>query len=160
MKQFQHGFIIGKFMPLHNGHCLVIDTALDQCEQITICLMSQPDEAISGEVRLGWLSELYGVSCTILHHTATLPRDKSGHDHWEQWLASITKVCSGAYDAVFSSELYGERLATDLGADHVLIDLDRLRVPISGTSIRDNPTQYFEYLPAVVKSYYENSYRN
>ena len=155
--KFQHGFIVGKFMPLHNGHRLVIDTALEQCEQLTICLMSRGDEPIPGVLRLGWLQVLCeGNPCTVVHHTTELPQDESGYGHWNDYLQSIRTICTDAYDAVFSSEAYGERLARDWGAEHVLVDQARISVPVSGTEIRANPHQYFEHLPAIVRQYYEH----
>lgn len=155
MKYFEHGFIVGKFMPLHNGHVFLIDTAITQCEQVTICVLSQPGEPISGEVRLAWITELY-PECTVVHHQAVLPRDDTGYDNWDVWLESIRLHCPDGYDAVFSSEQYGKRLAADFSAQHVQVDQARIVVPVSGTAIRANPEKHFEYLPAIVKTYYEN----
>lgn len=156
MKKYNHGFIVGKFMPLHNGHVLVIDTALAQCEQVTICLLSRTDEVIPGETRLSWLRSLYGSQCVVTHHTNELPQDEGGYEHWDQYLASIRLVCSDSYDAVFSSEAYGERLAKDLAAEHMSVDAARTAVPVSGTLIRSNPLKHFDYLPDIVKEYYDS----
>lgn len=143
-------------MPLHNGHVLLIDTALDQCDQITVCLMSRSDEPINGEVRLGWLMELYGnKNCTIVHHDVELPQDDSGYEHWDQYLASIRHLCPEQYDVVFSSEQYGERLANDLGAQHVSVDQARTLVPVSGSNIRSNPVAHRKHLPPVVQQFYD-----
>jgi len=123
--------------------------------------MSRDDEVISGGVRLLWLQQLYeSHCCTIVHHTNKLPQDKSGQDHWEEYLQSLLAVCTYKYDAVFSSESYGSRLANDLEATHILVDQARSTIPVSGTAIRDNPDTYIEYLPDIVKSYYEIIERN
>jgi len=147
-------------MPLHNGHVLVVDTAVAQCERVTVCLMSRHDEPIAGAVRVAWLQELYGEKCTIVQHAADLPQDDSGYGHWDEYLASIRAVCVDDYDAVFSSEEYGARLADDLGASHVLVDAARTTVPVSGTVIRANPNEHSAYLPAIVREYYETLERN
>ena len=147
-------------MPLHTGHCLLIDIALQQCDHVTVCLMSRGDEPLDGEVRLGWLRSLYGETCTIVHHTAELPQDESGYDHWDEYLVSVRTVCPDRYDAVFSSESYGERLANDFEAEHVLVDEARTAVPVSGTAIRTNPAKHMQYLPGIVKTYYETLERN
>lgn len=155
MKPYQHGFVVGKFLPLHNGHVFLIDEAVAACERLTILLLSQPDESIAGSVRLSWLQLLY-PGCTIIHHDIPLPRDSSGYGHWDTWLESILRLCTDDYDAVFSSEAYGATLAADLSADHVLVDQARDQVPISGTTIRQDPSLHFQYLPAIVQTYYEN----
>ena len=155
MKPFQHGFIVGKFMPLHRGHQFLIDTALAECAQVTVLLISQPDESISGVVRLEWLEQLY-PQCNIAHLSTPLPKDKTGYDHWAVWLTAIKDICPQQFDAVFSSEPYGERLATDFDATHRLVDQARTLVPVSGTMIRQNPAQHFQYLPGIVQLYYEN----
>lgn len=43
---------------------------------------------------------------------------------------------AAAVDAVFTSEDYGQELAERLGAQHVLVDLDRTAHPVSGTAVR------------------------
>lgn len=143
-------------MPLHNGHVLLIETAFQQCDRVTVCLLSQSGEPIAGETRLRWLTEIYDPkACAVIHHTAKLPRDDTGYGHWEEWLSSIRNVCTDDYDAVFSSEEYGQRLAADLGAQHVLVDEARTAVPVSGTAIRANPQENFKFLPAIVREYYD-----
>lgn len=155
MKMYRHGFVIGKFMPLHNGHVFLIDTALRECGQVTICLLSRSTDVIEGEVRFGWLTQLYGNACHIVHHQIDLPQDASREAYWELYLHSILTVCPGPFDVVFSSEQYGQRLAGDLQAKHRMVDHERSNVHISGTEIRSNPKQHLELLPPIVKKYFE-----
>jgi NadR type nicotinamide-nucleotide adenylyltransferase len=51
---------------------------------------------------------------------------------------------------VFSSEDYGARFAAYLGAEHVLVDRDRLAVPVSGTAIRADPYAHRHFLAPIV----------
>jgi HTH-type transcriptional repressor of NAD biosynthesis genes len=59
-------------------------------------------------------------------------------------------------DVVFTSEEYGEEFAKYLGVEHVLIDLNRDVVPVSGTAIRNNPFENWNHIPDVVKPYFIN----
>jgi len=59
----RRGLVFGKFMPLHRGHQLLIDTALSQVDDLTIVVYdSRPDgryPPMPVDKRLGWLRELY-----------------------------------------------------------------------------------------------------
>lgn len=43
MKRFATGLIVGKFAPLHHGHEILINTALDACEKLVIISYSLPE---------------------------------------------------------------------------------------------------------------------
>ena len=49
-------------------------------------------------------------------------------------------------DVVFSSEKYGDELAQRLGAQHVLVDLDRVTHAVSGTAVRTDPVANWHHL--------------
>ena len=57
-------------------------------------------------------------------------------------------------DCVFASEPYGVRLASELGADFLPVDVARARVPISGTEIRKDPLRHWDFLPDPVRPHY------
>lgn len=53
------GLIVGKFAPLHKGHQLLLETALDECESVTVLVYSNPDfPAMPSEIRANWLRAL------------------------------------------------------------------------------------------------------
>ena len=55
---------------------------------------------------------------------------------------------------VFSSELYGNSVAKALNAQHILVDIERKQINISGTKIRENPKLYKEFMnPFVYNSF-------
>jgi HTH-type transcriptional repressor of NAD biosynthesis genes len=60
------------------------------------------------------------------------------------------------FDAVFSSEGYGARLARELGAQNVEVDIKRQKFPVSASQIRSHPKAYKKYIPKVVRSYYKD----
>jgi len=57
--------------------------------------------------------------------------------HHEVTLAALRRGGIHTVDVVFSSENYGAELAERLGAVHVLDDLERRRIPMSGTVARE-----------------------
>ncbi len=156
MEHYQHGLIVGKFMPLHNGHVYLVETALQHVDSLTIVLMSQPTDPISGATRHSWLSVAFPAAL-VKHHDTPLPRDETGYGHWDQWRDSILRLTGQNFDVVFSSEVYGARLATDLGAVHVLVDQHRVQVPVSARDIRTDPTGWKDFVPAHVWVYFDKS---
>ena len=51
MKRFGHGFAIGKFRPPHKGHSLLIRTALEQCQRVTLVVCADASDTIPAELR-------------------------------------------------------------------------------------------------------------
>lgn len=154
MKQFSHALVLGKFMPLHNGHVYLLDSAHEAASSVSVVLFSEATDPIPGETRLSWLTTLY-PEATHIHHTDPLPRDPTGEAHWDTWLEVIKqRVDQEAIDVVVSSEDYGVRLAQDLDSAHVLVDKARTTVPISGSIIRENPEAFLHHLPEIVQTHF------
>lgn len=149
----QNGLIIGKFMPLTQGHCYLIEQAQQQVERLTVCVCSLAREPLDGHLRYQWVRETF-PHLNVIHLTDELPSYPHEHeDFWQLWRTSILNVAP-AVDVVFTSEDYGDRLAAELGARHVLVDRERSVVPISATEVRASPLQHWAYLPACVRPFY------
>ena len=155
-KQYKSAYVLGKFLPFTKGHKLLVDTALQHSDHVTLLVCSLKKEPIPGEIRFNWAKEIYKdePNITILHCTEELPQYPEEHtDFWNIWVDVVKRYCP-KIDVIFTSELYGELYAKHLGIKHHLVDLDRQIVPISGTKARTNPLQYWDYLPDVVKPYF------
>ena len=129
------GLVVGKFAPLHAGHQLLLETALQECESVTVLVYCQPDfDAMPSEVRANWPRTLYPKLEVFVPENPP-PNDASDLEQREfvrRWL-----LARGiAVDAVFTSEAYGEGFAAHLGVTHRLVDLERRQFPVSGTQIR------------------------
>lgn len=150
MPPYPLGLVIGKFYPPHRGHRLLIETALEGSESLTILVCGRPGETPDGALRADWLRELFPSA------RVRLVRDiYYGHDADSQLWAQLTIGWLGrAPDAVWTSENYGEAYAKFLGCQHIEVDSLRERVPISGTRIRENPLANWEFLEAPVRGYY------
>jgi NadR type nicotinamide-nucleotide adenylyltransferase len=83
------------------------------------------------------------------------PQEPSEHPgFWKIWQDTVRRVLPAGPDYVFTSESYGFKLADVLGAEHVPVDCDRAVVPISGTTLREDPYGNWRYLPTWVRPYY------
>lgn len=151
-KQFRHALVIGKFYPPHLGHHHLIRTAAAASERITVAVLASSVESIPLRDRVSWVTAEHGDDdgVVVLGDIDDHPIDYADDAIWEAHVGIFRSVLgrraildgapsTAAVDAVFSSEEYGEELAKRLGAQHVLVDLDRLAHPVSGTSIRADP---------------------
>lgn len=142
----KRGLVVGKFYPFHSGHAYLIETAAKQSDQLTVLVCDRSDQVFSGEERARWIKEFFPtVEVRVM-------RDIFDDDNSERW-AKYTKAFLGYRpDLVFTSEDYGDAYAKYLGATHVLVNRARNIVPISGTLVRQNPFEHWQFLSAAVRS--------
>jgi HTH-type transcriptional regulator, transcriptional repressor of NAD biosynthesis genes len=139
---------IGKFLPPHRGHKLLIDTASAQSREVVVIVCAKPTDAIPGALRARWLQEIHPAA-----------RVMTIDDHYDEqdsrvWAENTVRWLGRAPDAVFSSEAYGDAYASFMGASHVSVDRDRRRVPISGTQLRRDPYSSWDFLEPPVRAWY------
>jgi len=151
----RRGLVFGKFLPLHRGHQLMIETALSQVDDLTIVVYDSrrpASERMPVELRLHWLSRLYPEAENILSLDDPLADEANADDpvHAEIYAEGVRFL--GHFDRVFSSEPGYERFAGLLGATHVLVDEARTLVPTSGTVIRSDPYAYRGWIDPLVYS--------
>lgn len=149
------GLLLGKFMPLHKGHYLLIDMALNMCDELHIFICSRIEEDIPGTLRYQWLQTQFPMA-TVHHITKELPqasRDKENAPNI--WGDELNPYLEGKnIDYVFASEYYGFALASYFNATWVPVDPYRSISSISGQDIRTHMYQYWDHLVPVVQSYY------
>jgi NadR type nicotinamide-nucleotide adenylyltransferase len=150
MKQYNTGFVLGKFCPLHRGHMLLIQRALDACDLVYIVVDNIMDEVIPVKRRIQWVRQQY-PDAVVMTQSHPLPQDPSETPFfWDIWREELLRLLPQSVDVVFASEPYGARLAKELSADFVMVDADRQTVPISATQIRQDLIGQWSYLaPAV-----------
>lgn len=155
--QPSRGLVLGKFMPPHNGHRLLVDYARQRVDELAIVVGTLPTEPIPGALRFRWMQELFGphANCTVLHLDQVLPQyPEEAPNFWEQWRSSLQKILPWSIDWVFASEDYGQRLAQELGARFEPLDIARNSVQVSGTAIRSAPLKHWQHLPDCVRPYF------
>lgn len=150
----KNGLIIGKFMPLHRGHCFLIDMALAMCDNLYIFICSRKEESISGIFRLHCLQTQY-PQAKIYHITKEIKDAHANNPEAPQiWSKEIYRIIDCiSIDYVFASEDYGKVFAQHLGANFIMVDPQRTIVPVSGATVRANLYQNWEYLASSVKPY-------
>lgn len=150
--RFGHGVVAGKFMPFHRGHRLLIRTALDRCERVTVLVCQKQGQSIPGSVRVGWIRRSLPEAEVVLvdQDAAGLPDDDS-----RAWAAATIRILGYRPDAAFTSESYGEAWAGAMGAVHVEVDRERRRIPVSATMIRADPLANRDYLEPHVARWFQ-----
>ena len=149
-KKFKHGFVVGKFAPLHKGHQYLIDTALSQCEHVfVLSYTSQRFFNCDSITRAGWFDRIYKeqidngelVVSVLDPKTDHVPDDIEAPAHVHREFCSDIIQWQYGYEinAVFASETYGLLLAGEIGenCEFVMVDEDRNAVKISGTKVRE-----------------------
>jgi len=155
-KQFEESLIVGKFMPPHNGHLYLIDTALKHSKLVHLYVCYTDTEPIDGNERYKIIREAYPswVSKGFLKihkvNTSDMPQYESDcetlDEFYSHWIKLVNRI-SPDIDSVFTSEAYGDDFGRYLGVEHYLVDQNRYKHPISGTMVRENPLGYFKHLP-------------
>jgi NadR type nicotinamide-nucleotide adenylyltransferase len=145
----RRGLIVGKFMPPHLGHSVLIDAARGQCDELTVFVCNMAGQTIPGELRASWLREMHpDVTVRLIDD---LPPE---HDTSEHWARYATRLLGGAPDVIFTSEVYGDDFARIAGCEHVRVDVARSGVSISATMIRAEPLAHLRFLAPCVRAYF------
>ena len=143
------GLVIGKFYPPHLGHSYLINVAQQSCTCLTVILCAQQDQTIPPALRKRWLEEMHArLDVRIL--------DQSTFDDTDPyaWRDACLQILDAPPDLMFTSESYGDEYARLLGARHILVDRERVRVPCSGKQIRANPSRYSQFIAPSVQRYF------
>lgn len=158
--RFPTGLIVGRFDPPHLGHSFMIERADESCDELVVFVNSSAErDAVPGALRAGWLAELHpAVTVRELRHT--LATDFSDENLWQQWMDLFRTAWphpDGPH-AVFSSDPYVTELAQRFGATPVVVDSERVTVPISATMIRERPADHLERLAPPVRAWVERNW--
>jgi NadR type nicotinamide-nucleotide adenylyltransferase len=164
------GLTLGKFLPLHKGHELLLRTAAINCSKLLVLIGTTPDDPFSFEQRKAWVREALANNhtCDVLVYPQpeldkNAEKDEDGtitdEAYWQAWLASTREIIGdipkpfrfGNITHVFTSDLYGDRIAKEFGAKWVPVDPDREMKAISGTKIRTDFYNMFKTLPEYTK---------
>ena len=151
--RFRSGLVFGKFLPPHEGHRLLIETARARVEHLTAAVCSLRREPIPGRLRCDWLRQMCpGVE--VVHVEDENPQYPGEHpEFWPIWSRTLRRACRVAPQVLFTSEAYGDEMARHLGILHQAVDPGRHTVPISAGRIRERPAACWDYVPAPVRPY-------
>jgi HTH-type transcriptional repressor of NAD biosynthesis genes len=154
------GLIVGRFDPPHLGHSYMIESAAARCEQLVVFVNSSPmRDTAPGHLRAAWLADLH-PDVIVIEVRHTLATNFDDPDLWTQWMDLFRAHWpreEGPH-AVFSSDGYVGELADRFGADAVIVDAERVTVPISATQIRTSPGEHLDRLAPPVRVWVESNW--
>ena len=161
-KKYKSGLVLGKYAPLHLGHCHLISSAAIGCEKLVVLACSLKSEPIPGQLRYQWVKHFcdtinknnYGCVVKVENIIEELPQLPEEHPNfWQIWCDLIRKNCPDI-EVVYSSEDYGFELAKRLNIKHELVDKERIKFSVSGTKIRENPYENWEFIYPEARQYF------
>lgn len=154
------GFFLGKFMPMHEGHEMIIRTAARLVDTLVVVVGTRDEETLDGYERYSnvWAATKDIANVSFVHLHKSLPQKPSDDpdNFWTIWTKEIVEVLAiKDITHVFGSDDYIVKLAEVLGAIPVQIDPERLSVPISATKMRQLGLQErWQFIPDKLKGYY------
>lgn len=156
------GLILMTALPPTLGHKYLIDFAKEFLNSISygnalyVVINARPHEPLKGEERVPALREACPEAIICLHEDMFAPQFPDGSDEfWNYWAEIPKKIWGNAhFDYVFASEDYGKELAHRIGAEFVICDKYRTTLKTSGTAIRTDILENFDYiLPKIQRKY-------
>jgi HTH-type transcriptional repressor of NAD biosynthesis genes len=141
------GLTLGKFAPLHKGHQLLLDTAVEEMDEVLAIIYDCPEiTSVPLNVRANWIRNLYPTVKVVEAWDGPIEvgdsqEIKTNHEDYV-----LNHLRLGTITHFYSSEFYGEHMSQALGAVNRIVDQDRKMIPVSATKIRENPFSFREYL--------------
>ena len=144
------GLTLGKYAPLHKGHEYVIETMLQEMDEVIVIIYDTVVTPIPLPVRAGWIKTRFPDATVIEAWDGPVgrPHDRAYEMQEEKYILSLlngTKI-----DAFYSSEYYGAHMSKALCCVDRRIDDARRTVPVSATMIRENPFRYKQSMSDIV----------
>ncbi|PIE45645.1 MAG: trifunctional nicotinamide-nucleotide adenylyltransferase/ribosylnicotinamide kinase/transcriptional regulator NadR [Gammaproteobacteria bacterium] len=165
------GIIFGKFYPVHTGHINMIYEAFSQVDElhVVVCTDAERDLRLFNDGhmktmptiqdRLRWLQLIvkYQRPDIRIHHLVEdgLPNYPNGWAAWADRVKQLYKQRGFTPSVVFSSEVQdAQSYDRYLGLKTVLVDPERQFFNVSATKIRNNPFEYWTFIPKEVRPFF------
>lgn len=161
------GVFIGKFIPLHRGHITTILQAYTKCDKLYVIVSERRKEDgtlcyvnnipyIPGKMRKQWASqEFQGFDNIkiVLVDESDIPAPPDG---WEEYARIIQNSVPENIDLIFGGEpeyepYYNRYFPT---AKYIILDPARSRWGVSGSLIRSDPMQYWDYIVGSARPFF------
>ena len=148
------GLVLGKFMPLHKGHELLINFAQNFVEELYILVDNINNAEIDGELRFKWVKNTF-LNAKVIYIPKPMPQFLHENcDFWDIWKNTIFSLLPKKPDFLFASESYGFELSKVINSQFIPFDFNREAVNISASKIRKSPLKYWDYLSGESKKFF------
>lgn len=165
------GVIFGKFYPVHTGHINMIYEAFSKVDilHVVVCTDTERDLKLfhdskmkrmpSNEDRLRWMQQIfkYQQQQIFIHHLVEdgIPSYPNGWDGWAERVKTLFAEKQIQPKVVFSSEVQDKAPYEQyLNLEVHLVDPERNSFNVSATKIRNNPFQYWRFIPKEVRPFF------
>lgn len=139
-KQYNHTFVIGKFMNFHQGHVALIKKAIELGKKTTVLISQSSEDQVNINVRLEWLNNTFGnwidLRLVDTDEQGLSNKSESCPKISAEW-AKYIKVITHDVDCIVSSEDYGAYVGYELGCHSYMFDQKREQFNCSSTSVRE-----------------------
>lgn len=132
------GFTIGKFAPLHKGHEFLIETALNEMDEMYVVIYDTDKINIDIKKRASWINKLY-PSVKVLYAYDSPKQyglDEKSVKIQMNYLSNIIKDIPVTH--FYCNEKYGEKVSEYLNIINRNVDIKKNKIPVSGTLLREN----------------------
>ena len=163
------GLIIGKFLPIHNGHLFFINKAATQMDKLVVIVDENPvaDKKIAEKAgikypdlltRTKWMTSIF----KDVEHVEVLAMSEEGISEpphgWKEWSDRVKETTKDfGITHIYTSDIsYKEGYEKYFPEwEHIFFDNDRTATDgISATQVRANLPEYWGKLPSVVRAFY------
>ena len=153
----RRGLVFGKFMPLHRGHQHLIDTALSQCDDVTIVVYDSDPAGDFARCRSSCGSAGCGRLYPNVENILAVddPREARPRPRLARARRGLRRAASvprAVRPGVLARVELRASSHVELGAGTVVVDEARGTVPISGTVIRADLYEHRGWLDPLVYS--------
>ncbi|MEG1025344.1 MAG: AAA family ATPase [Flavobacterium sp.] len=150
MSEHKVGLTLGKFAPFHKGHQLLIETAVNEVDELIVLIYDDPVINIALAARAAWIREIYPKIVVI--EGVNSPNDTGYTPEimkiQEDYVLSV--LGNRTISHFYSSEPYGVHMSIVLNAVNRQVDVSRNIIPISATKIRKNSFENKEFIHPIV----------
>lgn len=162
---YKVGVFPGKFLPLTRGHINAILQASTLCETLYVVISHNEIETrelckktkyMPLQLRVKWASQEF----QNMDHIKVVGLDESNiptfPNGWKQWADLVRAAVPETFDAIFGNEpSYQEGHEANFpNVDYVILDHERIDMPISGTMVRENPLKHWDYLSGASRDFF------
>lgn len=165
------GVIFGKFYPVHTGHINMIYEAFSKVDMlhVIVCTDAERDLQLfhdskmkrmpTNQDRLRWMQQIfkYQQKQIVIHHLEEdgIPSYPNGWAAWADRVKGLFAEKQIRPTIVFSSEVQDKApYEKYLNLEVSLVDPERHSFNVSATKIRNNPFQYWRFIPKEVRPFF------